>query len=519
MNDQKKPLIIHPFMFAVYPILFLFAYNRDELVTFPETLLPLLIVLSFALISFVLFWRVLRDRQKAGIVVSIFLLLFFSYGHVYDALKNWRIGGFSPGQHQYLLLIWSAAIIAGSVAAIRTSRRLDNLTGFLNVVAVTLVAISLLNTGLYQLRTGRTSASTKNTDERAAITRSGKEQKTRPDIYYIILDGYANPQTLKEIYGFDDTYFTKHLTEKGFRVIAHSRSNYALTYLSLSSSLNMEYINYLTDELGPETKDRAITRKLVRDNKVMAFLKSRGYRTVHFSSGWSETLNNGSADLNIKCGQGNEFLELVVQTSMISCIEQSILGNDARHRVLDTFAKLGEVPKIKGPKFVFAHILTPHPPYLFDSKGQPVSGTELKMCGKVWLEKEHYLDQLEYANQKVETLVDQILKKSQTPPVIILQSDHGSASLLSRNNSSCWNSPTDQMLKERMRNFSAFYMPDNGESVLYDSITPANDFRLIFNYYFDTHYELLDDRSYFSTYQKPFDFVNVTDKAQFSSEH
>ncbi len=275
----------------------------------------------------------------------------------------------------------------------------------------------------------------------------------------------------------------------------------------------MEYTNYLTDEFGAESKNRQITHRLVRNNKVIAFLKQRGYKIVHFSSGWNETSHNEYADVNVDCGQGNEFLQLVVQTTMLNCFEQSILGNDARKRVLDTFTKLSEVSEARGPKFVFAHILKPHPPYLFDDKGYPVSDTELKMCGRVWLQKRHYLNQLAFINGKVEVLVDQILRRSKTPPVIILQADHGSASLISKDNSRHWKDPSDKMLEERMRIFSAFHLP-NDDRQIYDSITPVNNFRVIFNTYFDAKYELLDDQNFFSTYQRPFHLRNVTERVK-----
>ena len=54
-----------------------------------------------------------------------------------------------------------------------------------------------------------------------------------------------------------------------------------------------------------------------------------------------------------------------------------------------------------------------------------------------------------------------------------------------------------------------------GEQVLYDSVTPVNTFRLIFNYYFNTDLPLLEDKMYFTDPDKsPFDFIEVTDKVK-----
>lgn len=43
---------------------------------------------------------------------------------------------------------------------------------------------------------------------------------------------------------------------------------------------------------------------------------------------------------------------------------------------------------------------------------------------------------------------------------------------------------------------------------------PVNTFRLIFNFYFGTDYELLDDRCYFSSYDYPYKFTDVTDEVK-----
>ena len=59
---------------------------------------------------------------------------------------------------------------------------------------------------------------------------------------------------------------------------------------------------------------------------------------------------------------------------------------------------------------------------------------------------------------------------------------------------------------------NALYLPDDGAAELYDSMTPVNTFRVIFNTYFDTDFDLLEDRSYLATYEQPYDFLDVTDK-------
>jgi hypothetical protein len=71
-----------------------------------------------------------------------------------------------------------------------------------------------------------------------------------------------------------------------------------------------------------------------------------------------------------------------------------------------------------------------------------------------------------------------------------------------------------KFLKAQFKILNAYYLPNGGEKYLYDSISPVNTFRVIINAYFGEHLELLPDRSYYSNYIMPYNFVDVTDKVK-----
>ena len=513
-----KKFVIHPILFAIFPIVFLFSHNVEQC-SFSETLLPSAIVLGFTLLLVLLSRLILGDSEKAGIIASIFLVLFFSYGHVFDMIEGWQIGIFLIGRHRYLMLTWGMLFTCGAYFVIRTRRDLHDFTSILNIVAFSLVAISLFNIGVWEFKTRGAWEDSRSTEDRETNIIDLGSTATLRDIYYIVLDGYASASTLKEIYDYDNHEFTDYLTEKGFYIASESRSNYPITFLSLASSLNMEYINYLTDMVGVESKDRTVPYQMIKDSKVMNFLKSKGYKFIHFSSGWGATDSNKYADLDVQCrrwgSRWDEFTMVLIQTTMLRPFEGYLIEAGARARVLCTFSKLAEVHRIEGPKFVFAHINCPHPPYLFGANGEPVPKTKLKMSGDVWEQKENYLNQLIFVNKKVEMLIDEILSKSEGSPIIILQADHGTASTFNHPDSGGWDRPTEINLRERMGIFNAYYLPPDGSDLLYDSITPVNTFRLIFDFYLDTSYGLLDDQSYYSNYDRPYEFINVTDRVKY----
>jgi len=174
--------------------------------------------------------------------------------------------------------------------------------------------------------------------------------------------------------------------------------------------------------------------------------------------------------------------------------------------VINTFDRLAKVPHMEGSNYVFAHIVCPHPPYVFDQDGGPVPEAEFDI--NIWglEQKEHYLNQLIYLNEEVKIFVDRVLSQSDTPPVIILQADHGP-----RNTFIGGQYPSDDMFREGMRIFNAYYMPQQKHELLYDSITPVNSFGVILNTYFGTSYPLLEDKSYNSFEVEPYRFTDITD--------
>lgn len=499
---MKKLFIIYPFLFAVFPILFLFAHNAGK-VSFPEILLPTAVALGFTALLFLSFMLILKDRQKAGIITLILLALFFFYGHILSLIQGLKIGDILIARSIFLMPLLGILFICMAYFIIRTGKDLHNLTNILNIVALFLVTISLINIGVYELKTiGARKIDNVNIKNNSADL--GDPTPAR-DIYYIILDGYANSSTLKEVFNFDNQELADYLTEKGFYVASKSRANYPSTHPSIASSLNMEYINYSIYEKGEDSLD-AIFIRMIEGNKVSRLLQSAGYKIIHMSSEWIPKNNNNYAILSMNCGKFvNEFTDMLIQkTALYPFVDKFVLSGYNGER-LCMFSKLAnEVQKIEGPKFVFAHILAPHPPYTFGRNGEYV---ETKSSLSEWNYKSQYLDQLIFINKKTKELINEILSKEKIPPIIILQGDHGpNFSGLEAN---------DKVFQERMPIFNAYYLPDNGKKVLYDSITPVNTFRLIFNYYFNAGYDLLDDKIYYADTSKSFyDFIDVTDKVK-----
>jgi hypothetical protein len=275
----------------------------------------------------------------------------------------------------------------------------------------------------------------------------------------------------------------------------------------------MDYIDKLSPDLGKSIQnlDYEAPKQMIENNNVMRFLKSMGYRFIFLGSGQGVTQRNRFADLDIKCGYVDETVGRIIQSTLIWPVADQfqIMANDDRNQRLCMFEKLADMPGEKGPKFVFAHILAPHVPFLFDANGNPVR--EYNTGGEDT--KEYYLNQLIFINKKTIGMVDDILSKSEVEPIIILQGDTGPP--YGFNAGDAYNNPTDEIYQQNTRILNAYHLPKNGAQGLYEDISPVNSFRLIFNVYFDTDIPLLDDQSYFATVDVPYKLINVTEIVDF----
>lgn len=151
MDFKKISYAIHPLLFAVFPVLFLFTHNIDRM-PFSETLLPLGISAACTLILFILLILFIKNRRKAALMVSAFLVLFFSYGHIWELIK--KIGSLNslPFAEGYLLILWGCLLIASVFITLRTREHLNVITNALNIMAASLILFSVIQIGFYKFR-------------------------------------------------------------------------------------------------------------------------------------------------------------------------------------------------------------------------------------------------------------------------------------------------------------------------------------------------------------------------------
>ena len=505
---------LYPLLFAMAPVLALYASNVWE-VSPSEVFMPLAAALGLAFLLLLLVQVLLKSIKKAAVIVSLFLGLFFFYGTALSIIGGWAGPGvLRPIEWIILTIIWVIIFIIGAYFIIKTRRNLSSLTAVLTVVALILVILPSVS-----LMVDETSISWQDIRTTEGLEVSEPELADigiLPDIYYIVLDRYASASMLQEVYDFDNSEFLDFLADRGFYVASESRANYLKTRSSLASSLNMEYINYLTEELGEEFSDVGPIYGMLQDYKVWHLLGSMGYEFVHFGSWWGPTRHNEYADINLNYSQIPYFSMFLFESTMAYplCVASHIVDDrHERHRqcALYSFEHLANIPNSTNPTFVFAHVLMPHPPFVFDIDGSHLTVDEAQQRSM----KTNYVNQLVFTNGKIQFLIDELLSRSDVSPIIILQADEGPFPPGTDFPYFGWENASEAQLRQKMRILNAYYLPNVDDDVLYSSITPVNSFRVVFNSYFGTDFALLPDTSYVTHGGHPYKFLDVTDTVKY----
>lgn len=255
-------------------------------------------------------------------------------------------------------------------------------------------------------------------------------------------------------------------------------------------------------------------RDLIRKSEVRRLLKKHGYTVIAFSSGVAAA-EMTTADVFLTPGWfEGEFSNALLDMTPLWVLFQGLAPTvQHRRRLTYTFDRLARLSEQPSPKFVFAHVMSPHRPFVFGPKGEPVDPSHLNEPAKRWWDKppsvadyrKFYVGQLRYVNVRLRNLIEAILTTSTHPPIIIIQGDHGPQSLGRPGQ------PSTGYLQERFPILNTYYLQGEQSGALYPEISPVNSFRVIFNHVFGTDYELLKDENLFTRLDKPYDVTNVTE--------
>lgn len=484
---------------------------------FAQSLRALFVLLTAALFAALTIYYFIKDWDRTQFIVLMVPVALLAYRSAYQFLKSsfpQQATSVGIGLIFFLGLLYAILVSRKVWLSIRNPALM---TRYFNVVFLVLLSFQAVRLGQARFEPFLKTESSQS----SLIPVTGNdlmlEKGVLPDIYVIILDGYGRQDVLEKMYDHDNAEFITWLQNRGFYVASQSHSNYVQTPYTMASFWNMEYIQ-------PWDFSSDFAQYLyepIQNNRVFRLLDEIGYTTVSTESAVHFTEIHDS-DVHVSNSLPlNNFESLLLTDSPLEPLSNVFnlgipLNTYKAHarRIRYQLDTLKQIPaEIAGPKIVYTHIVAPHPPFVFDENGnihehqRPFTLADgAGYQDSVNEYRKGYREQVRFVNKQIKEVIDDILMKSERPPVILLMGDHGPASMFH------WKIEDPGCIWERTGNLYAILLPDHQtDGTVYDAMTPVNTFRMIFNTYFGTELPLLEDRSYMMSWHEPTLNVDITD--------
>jgi hypothetical protein len=321
------------------------------------------------------------------------------------------------------------------------------------------------------------------------------------------LDGYPRPDTLTQVFGINNRGFVEALESRGFVNYPGSRSNYTKTWLSLASMFNGEYLHSFVNDLpDAESEHMRALHRYISHSSMMALLERRGYATWSLSSAFTNVAPD-AVDRFVRPSHPTEFEVVLLQQSLFSRllpdVVTSFVANQEKAAVYDTLKALARTAEADSPspRFVFAHVLSPHAPFILGADGPTHHLSDcFPLTCPFWdpttdgtgLTVSEYgvglADQIPPLNTAILQAIDHI-EIADPGGLIIVMSDHGSRYSLEDGT-------------EQFRNILAVRSPAR-ELGIPDDVSLVNLFRYLSDTYFGTNLQPLAYEAWLSDWSHP----------------
>jgi hypothetical protein len=479
-SRRSRLTLVHPWLLASAAPLALLAQNPAGVLWWePAAAVGGALLLAGAL--YLLARRLYSSPPAAALATSWAMLMLFGYGLLLSlagALSDW--GSPISLSSRTVLPLWGALLVFGLWWIGRRGFDVHTVGLCACVFGLFAVAGPL---ALVAMHTGG--------DPQALLpspVNLGSEEPIRlargadpPDVYYLVVSGYADEATLREKFFCDNRAFLQGLKRRGFALADQSRANYPNPELQMAAALNMQYLG---EAIGPKSQYQG----LLAEHRVGRLLVEQGYRYYHLGGpvdGLRESpLANESYRFSL---MPTAYTDRLISLTPL----QPWLGDkDRRTQMLEKFDRLDMLAQRNGPKLVVAYLTALQPPWTFNHDGAPITSRMLHDQSQ----QESYKHQLRYVNFRLERAIDAILAFTKGNAVIVVQADEGPRLADDRA------APSDEMAKLRQRSgvLCAIYLPRGAaQGKVPAQLTPVNTFRLVFRECFGADVKRLADRSFY----------------------
>jgi hypothetical protein len=443
---------------------------------------------EYLLISGVLFFLcflLYRRGIKAALFAFALLSFHLFFGAIHDALKAVSLN-FFLARYSVLLAVSFFSFLLFVIYLKKTKNEFRRIALFLNLLFPVLLLTDL------------PAFLTKKQDSPALTALQFCSDCDKPDIFLLIADEYPDSLSLSQSFGFNNGSFQDSLRGRGFFLPENSIANYNFTAYSVAALFDMNYVGNIKG-VKTNREDLNICYSKINENAFLTFLQKSGY----------EIRNNSIFNLANKATQARQHYILIGKDLVASQTFTKRVQKDLAYHLITTL-KLGFVAeqyiyytkrcndkllslfgaemerKPERPRFVYTHLLMPHFPYYFDQNGK--SRPPSRLTDEDMYNKKAFADYLQYSNNIYLKMIDDILRNSSRPPIILFLGDHGfrwfDADLSKGSN-----------LSYRIMN--AVYLPRKNYQKFYSGMSLVNQFRVLLNTSFRQNLPLVKDTSYF----------------------
>lgn len=527
---------------VAYPVIFLWSQNLGEVGAL-DVIRTLVVLVAVVAVATWFVGRLLGDVRRGALIVAPLAFGLLMFGHLASGLDglaaNLGSVDLPTGGGVVVAGVPGAAVVGAVLAmlialgialALRLGiSQLATVDSVLTRLTAILVVVALLPIGGHLVATtARRAGSAAGVAPATAVptaTAGGSVSPAGPtpgagttppplrDVYWLVFDRYGSDRSLALRYGVQND-LTPWLIDQGFTVLADSHANYPNTAMSLATTANITPIERLDGWAGPDSEDLTFLHEALDGTVVAQRVQGLGYRYLNVGSWWPATSTDPFADANYSAEAVTDFNTVLFDSSALPVLAEAVgLAGEApsfqrRHWIngryeLEVLARIRDEP---GPKFVFAHVLLPHPPEVFARDGSFTTTATGRQA---------YVDQLAYTNDQLRSLITGLITlPADRRPIIILQADEGpyleraSADPLAFD----WATATPEELETKFGILNAWYLPGGEDLGLYPTMTAINTFPVLLSGYFGLDVARLPDRVYTSPAARQLDFTDITDR-------
>lgn len=484
---SKGDLFLLSFIFCL-PLYFVLDANNQfwGLIPVSGSVTILIYIILAMLLSFFLLYLAFGALEKTVVVLAVYLTWYLFFKTIQVKIVSIATFKFIGNLGYYLAVSFLLLFLVAVIVCRQQASVIRKAAKYVNVLFLLLLFVEVAKAFVHSVAG--------NFNQQAPSLRLNPVGKVvKPDIYLLVMDEYAGIRSLQEKFGYNNSQFVNKLKAAGFFVAAAPNSNYNSTPFSLASMLNLNYSNsFVKDELK-DISAFGKAAKEIQDNWLVSFLRSNGYHIKNYSgfriSGVSSSAFNFMAIENRLALEKTfgSVLKNEIFTRVSSNAFQQIAGThiakvDAYNRsVYDSVAQMIKLDKDTVPQFVYAHFYVPHEPFLNRKDGTIRKYADAFYDKRKGRYKDAYIDYLQFANNRMEQFVKQIMQKK-GEKIILLVSDHGERFTEGEVKGSAFN------------NFFAVYNSQHNYSGFTDSFPLINTFRVVLNNCFNQQLPMLENR-------------------------